>query len=90
MTKKHPVFKFIKQEVAAVASKDQWLHLAGMKQKIDYELIQHYRTDVDSKAYSKVEYLVSKPNKYLTPTLMVRLDQLPKFQDRLHNMPQEV
>jgi len=80
MSKKDPVNKFFNKEAANVAAKEFAIHLAGFKEKIADDLLDHYKNEIELKKYDKVKHLKSTRLESLPPRQMVQLDQLPKFQ----------
>ena len=87
---KDPENRFFNDEVLLTESKIVFCHFNGYLEKVDPEQLVHYRKDLRLGKYNNVEYIEEERLSDLLPNKLTRLDQLPRFQDILSEMPKEL
>ena len=80
---------FLEKEIAALERKRIAIHITGFREKLEPKVLLEHRESIINKHYEGVDYLKQKLLVELLPRQMPRLDQLPRFQDELYDMPQE-
>lgn len=81
--------RFFAAKVDEVAGKEVAVHVKGLKDKLSPEFCLHHRAIVSGGRYEKAEYLEIRKLTELPPRATPYLDQLPLFQDELHQLPKD-
>ena len=75
--------EFFVRERNIIREKQVAIHIEGIELKLDRIETQFHRKNIENGHYDQVPYISLQKMANLEPTYMVRLDQLPTFQDDL-------
>ena len=80
-----PLCLFFGEQSEKMKTKLFYIDPLGMQERLDKLETDYYQSFIQSKNYSKVPYLTEIQQK----DTMVRLDQLPSFQNSISTLPEE-